>query len=669
MTTAPALYHRLAQRVIAWREASSPCPSFPAIAEILAHQVMPETGSPRFLRPPQLRALETYWYLRLVEGTPRVLELYRRLFPDHQDLAAALGLEGACEDDAAMLGRWMAGDPVPAHEAQFDSLRETLTLAYPSYILALAMGAGKTILIGAIIATEFAMSLEYPDGPFVENALVFAPGKTIVESLRELSTTPYHLLLPPRLYRSFAAALKLTITRDGERDLPVIRGSSFNVVVTNTEKICIRAETISQRSIGALVARQHLGAARAEVANLHLQTIASLPHLAIFSDEAHHTYGRTIGRKLKRVRQTVDYLHEHSPNLICVVNTTGTPYVARQPLRDVVIWYGLAEGITDGILKEVAENILAYHFDDANTQHFVAEVVRDFFRDYATVTLPNGAPARLAIYFPRTADIEELRPSIDAALLSVGQSPAMVLQNTSTSTHDEIDAFNRLTDPASPHRVVLLVNKGTEGWNCPSLFACALARKLKQSNNFVLQAATRCLRQVPGNTAKARIYLSAENCAILERQLQETYGANLAELDHAKRTLPHPHRSEIHRGSTEHRLPMSATAHPVLQRYRQPLRELTLVRPESVASSVITRSALTFDAVNAGAVLHELGRNEEIEVAAAMLDLYTATVHLASIYRLDLWVVHDALKRLYGNQGELPADHLADLAQQIEKQR
>jgi len=39
------------------------------------------------------------------------------------------------------------------------------------------------------------------------------------------------------------------------------------------------------------------------------------------------------------------------------------------------------------------------------------------------------------------------------------------------------------------------VNKGTEGWNCPSLFACALARKLKKIQNFVLQASSRCLRQ------------------------------------------------------------------------------------------------------------------------------------------------------------------------------
>ena len=45
---------------------------------------------------------------------------------------------------------------------KLESVHETLTLDYPSYILALAMGAGKTILIGAIVASEFAMALKYP---------------------------------------------------------------------------------------------------------------------------------------------------------------------------------------------------------------------------------------------------------------------------------------------------------------------------------------------------------------------------------------------------------------------------------------------------------------------------------------------------------------------------
>jgi hypothetical protein len=191
-------------------------------------------------------------------------------------------------------------------------------------------------------------------------------------------------------------------------------------------------------------------------------------------------------------------------------------------LRDVVIWYGLSEGIRDGILKEVAGNIFAYSFDERNTDKFVAEVIEDFFKQCKDVTLSDRAPAKLALYFPQTDDLEELRPAIETKLAGLGLAPAICLRNTNESTKDEIEAFNRLNDPASQHRVILLVNKGTEGWNCPSLFACALARRLKTSNNFVLQAASRCLRQVPGNKVKARIYLSVDNRAVLDRQLQET---------------------------------------------------------------------------------------------------------------------------------------------------
>lgn len=140
------------------------------------------------------------------------------------------------------------------------------------------MGAGKTILIGAIIATEFAMALEHPDGSFVQNALVFAPGKTIIESLRELLEIPYEKIVP------------LTFTRDGEKDIPVTRGSPFNVIVTNTEKIRIQKETVRKGDLGMLFSSAREDEAREEIANLRLQTIASLPHLAVFSDEAHHTY-------------------------------------------------------------------------------------------------------------------------------------------------------------------------------------------------------------------------------------------------------------------------------------------------------------------------------------------------------------------------------------------
>ena len=75
------------------------------------------------------------------------------------------------------------------------------------------MEAGKTILIGAIFAPGLAMAIEYPDGEFGRNALVFALGKTIIGSLRELAMVPYDEILPPRFYKRFAASSKLTFTR------------------------------------------------------------------------------------------------------------------------------------------------------------------------------------------------------------------------------------------------------------------------------------------------------------------------------------------------------------------------------------------------------------------------------------------------------------------------
>lgn len=649
-----------------WRAAGYPVADFPTISEILAYQIDPATAAPHFLRRPQRRALETYWYLRLVSQTPHSFELYQRLFPAPDELCAALGLTDAAihaDLDARgpdALWQRIKTDTEFVRAHNLEALHETLTLAYPSYILALAMGAGKTLLIGAIIATEFALALDYPAGPFVQNALLFAPGKTILTALRQLADIPFARIVPPRLFRTFAASVKLTFTRDGDRELPIIRGSYFNIVVTNTEKIRIRTETIRKRDLGGRVAPPAADALKATVANLRLQTLASLPNLAVFSDEAHHTYGRAMGRELKRVRQTVDYLHQHSPNLRCVVNTTGTPYFARQPLRDVVIWYGLAEGIADGILKEVDGSIQAYQFDAANADQFIAAVVTDFFYDYADVSLPDGAPAKLAIYFPQTSDLEELRPVVETSLAAIGQPPTVILTNTSHAPQPAIDAFNRLNDPASPHRVILLVNKGTEGWNCPSLFACALARKLTSSNNFVLQAATRCLRQVPGNRVKARIYLSRDNLAILERQLRETYGTTIADLDQARCTsrpaaAPQPPAPPA--------LPPRISPPP-----RQPDRAaapLRLTRPVTPAATLArTNFTLALGAAT-GSILQPAGDTTTFTPTADTLDLYTASVRLATNYRLELWEVYDELRRIYP-EGACPAGHLEDLARQIE---
>ncbi|MGD9520127.1 MAG: restriction endonuclease subunit R, partial [Armatimonadota bacterium] len=349
------------------------------------------------------------------------------------------------------------------------------------------------------------------------------------------------------------------------------------------------------------------------------------------------------------------------------VNTTGTPYYRRQPLKDVVIWYGLSEGITDGYLKELAGNIQAYNFA-GNVEQYAAHVIRDFFETYGDVRLPNGAPARLAMYFPQTDDLAELRPVIDQALVEVGQSPALCLVNTSDDAltkQADIDAFNRLNDPEAPHRVMLLVNKGTEGWNCPSLFACALVRRLTSSNNFVLQAASRCLRQVPGNTHKARVYLSQDNFGILDRQLQETYGETIADLN---REVTETRRARIVLRKLD--IPPLVVTHILRtvepkDAHRAPL---ALQRPTGKQEAALRRQDYDLTIQQATRqVLRQIGETVAIESVPETADAYSAAVDLAAQYRLDFWEVYGQLRGLYDVE-EIPLYHLRELARQIEEQ-
>lgn len=663
------LYTLLTPKVDDWRAAGYPSPDYPAISEILNYAWLTPHSQPRSLRLAQIRAIETYWYLRLIEGTPQIIDLYKRLFPKTSDRLEALGLVHSDLRDLALdIGFNGLLDKVRQDDAfvkqyHLEALRETLDLDYPSYILALAMGAGKTMLIGAVIATEFAMALEYPTAasPFIHNALVFAPGKTILDALRELAEVRYDQILPPRLYKLFNIHYKLTFTRDGEKDLPVIRKSSFNIIVTNTEKIRIQKRSVRTRQGWTQLKLAELEKQEEEIANLRLQAIASLPNLGIFSDEAHHTYGQAMEVDLKRVRQTVNYLHT-STNLICVVNTTGTPYYQRQLLKDVIVWYSLSQGIRDNILKDLSDSIYSYSFDDSNTDAFVAEVVRDFFTEYGDVCLPNGAMAKLAMYFPQEDDLVILRPVIERTLATLGYPPTLTLKNTSRSTQAEEDDFNRLSFPDSPHRVILLVNKGTEGWNCPSLFATALARRLRTSNNFVLQAATRCLRQIPGNTRKGRVYLSQDNYGTLDAQLQETYGESLSDLNHAASQ------------SRLVRLVVRKTDIPPLVVQLEVKTVVAVQSPSSIPLK-LTRPHVQVDAlVLERATLstqgdHPLQFKDQATVAIdSELDLYTAATRLAATYRLESQVVYIQLKQIYTPERSLPEAHLPALATQIEEQ-
>ncbi len=661
----------LKERVKKWREDNYKS-DYPIISEIFEYNFLDtENQNLRYLRKAQFEALETYWYLRLVENTPHIFDLYKKYFQGKK-LLDALNIK-LTKDDLEKIAFSNGGgietvfkkikeDNDFVRKYRLEGLRESLFLNYPSYILALAMGAGKTVLIGSIIATEFAMALEYPDKPFVKNALVFAPGKTILGALKEISDIPYEKILPPRLYKQFISTLKITYTRDGEKDIPIIKGSSFNVIVTNTEKIRIQKQSITKGLLqGILFNKEREEEIKEAVANQRLQTIASLPNLAIFSDEAHHTYGQALDKDLKRVRQTVNYLADNT-NVLVVINTTGTPYFQRQILKDVVYWYGLSQGIKDGILKEVRGNIVAY--PEISNEKFLEDVVSDFIENYKDVKIYDNSPAKLAIYFPKIEDLNSSKPIVERVVIKYGLDPSIILPVHNESPEEIKDLFdNRINDPALPCRIFLLVNKGTEGWNCPSLFATALARKLTSSNNFVLQAASRCLRQTPGNKIKAKIYLSKENVSILDSQLRETYNESLEELNRTPQDFV---REKIIVRKTEiSPVVLKKKIRKVVPIDLKFKPEIKLQKPK-INLEEIKKDILTPDESGRRKILVTVVQ-EKIKIEPYYIDIYSLAVELADNYRLPVMEIYTKLKELYP-EGEVLEPEVEDIRKQIEEQ-
>ena len=86
-----SFHNILKSKVFEWRIGNYPS-RFSVISEIFDFNFDTGTENLRFLRKAQFEALETYWYLRLVEKTPHIFELYKRLYPDSIGLLKALGI-------------------------------------------------------------------------------------------------------------------------------------------------------------------------------------------------------------------------------------------------------------------------------------------------------------------------------------------------------------------------------------------------------------------------------------------------------------------------------------------------------------------------------------------------------------------------------------------------
>ena len=432
------LYKKIYEDIKTWKENSYKC-NYNEIQEILEFQFIDKDKQIfKFFRRPQFEALETYFYLRCVKNTQNIIDLYKEYFKDTSDLFIALGIVLEQEDVVGILSnggidslfKTIKENNEFVKKYKLENLKESLLLDYPSYIFALVMGAGKTILIGSIIFIEFALSLITKDDMFLKNALVFAPGKTIIGSLKEISYIDIDKILPKRFSHILKNNLKITYTADGQANIPIIEGSEYNIIITNIEKIRIQTQRKKHKAQFKIL--MYSKQEKSNLVNLRLKQISSLKNLGIFSDEAHNTYGLQLDKELKKVRQTIDYL-SHNTNLQVVVNTTGTPYFKKQLLKDVVFWYGLLEGIEENILKDIRGNI--YSYNEVRDEDFISMVLDDFFKEYKDVKIEGGLQSKIAIYFPNIEAVKDIKPFIQKKVLEYGLDTNAIFEVNSKSSN------------------------------------------------------------------------------------------------------------------------------------------------------------------------------------------------------------------------------------------
>lgn len=502
-----------------------------------------------FLRRPQFEALEMYVFVKEFMGNPQVYQM----FDDWRNKRGNFS-------DASFYSLSKSGQ-ITIFDAPTEKITDTLFKqmkkyreAYPNYIYALTMGLGKTILMATCIFYEFLLAKKYPkDKRFCHNALVFAPDKTVLQSLREIMTFDKTKVVPPEYARVLDANIKFHFLDETGTVLHTIDDSDFNIIISNTQKIIVKkkrkeetaAQTLFSGTSSLLSAVYGDGEGDEDDAwddttlmdNQRFKKLCRLPQLGVYVDEAHHLFGadlekqiRSSGANKTSLRDTINLLAEYTSIVACY-NYTGTPYVKNQLLPEVVYAYGLRESIWNGFLKDA--DPLGY--ENVKSEEFLKAVVTTFWERYGGKTY-EGLKPKLAIY---AAGVEEaateVRPALEKILADLGIPATSILLNVGDPKYtkdEDIRHFNNLDVPGSEgndKQFIILVEKGKEGWNCRSLFGVALFRSPK-SKIFVLQATMRCLRSITNERLTATVFLSKENFDTLNDELHKNFNMEIKDI-------------------------------------------------------------------------------------------------------------------------------------------
>lgn len=424
---------------------------------------------------------------------------------------------------------------------------------YPDYLFSLPMGAGKTFLMAAFIYLDLYFAKSEPDNKrFAHNFLILAPSglkSSIIPSLKTIEQFDPTWILPEPAASDIRKMMKFEVLDQQKSAKKSNKARNPNahkisgyqpfdslmglVMVVNAEKVILdRLELTDQLK---LIEKTDDETDR--LANELRNIISKIPNLQIHIDEVHHAATDEI-----KLRQVVNRWSKNG-SINSVLGFSGTPYLSSgEPIKisdgmtlkftqitNTVFYYPLTTAIKKFLKKPRVEQTSGL----ASIQ-IIEKGVKDFLDTFGDTVYDNGCIAKLAVY---CGNIERLEEEIFPFLISTMKiKPEEILKyhkgNSKYKTTKEAETeFSSLNTPLSKKKIILLVQIGKEGWDCPSLTGVILSQKGDCPTNMVLQTSCRCLRQVNKSSIEtAVIWLNEENAKSLDKQLKDEQHTSIQEI-------------------------------------------------------------------------------------------------------------------------------------------
>ena len=517
-----------------------------------------------FLRKPQFEALEMYIFIKEFCNNKHLHQIFEDWYNKADKFKNRPDAGISKTGQTSLFGPLEIGksDEKDVFKAVFKQIK-SFEQVYPNFIFALTMGLGKTVLMATSIFYEFLLAKKYPKSEkYCHNALVFAPDKTVLQSLKEIQTFDKTKVIPAEYVNWLETNLKFYFLDESGDALNAIEESKYNIIISNSQKIILKRKhkgkspsqelfedystTYKAKSLNKDFEDLYgfeIDTDQDLITNQRFAKLTRLQQLGVYVDEAHHVFGNQLAKDFGleksstslrvTINELAENLKEAGTHVVGCYNYTGTPYVGSRLLPEVVYAYGLRESIDNKYLKKI--NISGFSNVKDQTRAFVRTAITEFLEAYEGRRFEGCLP-KIAFFASNIDELEkELRPAVEDVLAEQSISTSKILVNVGDpklTSNDDLREFRNLDSPSSEKQYILLVNKGKEGWNCRSLFGVGLHRQPK-SKIFVLQASMRCLRQIGDTQETGLIFLSDENIKILNDELEENFRLSVDDLNGA----------------------------------------------------------------------------------------------------------------------------------------